>query len=362
MTVKAPNPDDVFDKWLQRAPVKKLEKYFSVKGVKFEKGNISKAKHVINIMDSVVFYFKAKLTDIPKTSEKLLENKVFPKNIKKVTFYAFGTNKVNPKTWKGNSVVPFENSIKKINCDDKKCTNGYVKCPSCKGEGKISCRKCKGKGSFSCTNCNGTGMETLDINVIAVKGDKEEKTRKEIKHQCPICYGTGKIFCRECNGEGFQVCGKCKGDKRTPCKNCAGYGFFYQYRTLPVPFGIPTGPEKYEHYLFFNKDIEKAIKEDLAEEVNQSRVQGVQIKNIKDLDEKFVKANLGTMDKEIGSRMKDCQKTWKKLESSGLESPVFPIHMFPVIQMDVETPSNKKFSIISIGTDKSYVIYAPRFK
>ena len=30
MTVKAPNPDDVFDKWLQRAPAKKLEKYFAV--------------------------------------------------------------------------------------------------------------------------------------------------------------------------------------------------------------------------------------------------------------------------------------------------------------------------------------------
>ena len=48
--------------------------------------------------------------------------------------------------------------------------------------------------------------------------------------------------------------------------------------------------------------------------MNQSRVQGVQIKNIKDLDEKFVKANLGTMDKEIGSRMKFIIKFGKYLK------------------------------------------------
>ena len=361
MTVKAPNPDDVFDKWLQGAPLKKLEKYFGIKGVKFEKGNISKAKYVKNILDSVVFYFKAKIVDVPAVSNKVEEITVFPKNIKKVQFYAFGNNKVNPKTWRGDNLVPFENSIKKINCDDKKCTTGYVKCPSCKGEGKLSCNKCKGKGTFSCSRCAGSGFESIEINVITSSGDKEDKTRKTIKHQCPICYGTGKEFCRDCNGEGFQICGKCKGDKRTPCKKCAGYGFFYQYRSLPVPFGIPTGPEKYEHYLFFNRDIEKTIKEDLAEEVNQAKVQGIQIKSIKNLDEKFIKANLGNFDKEIGVRMKDCQKTWKKLESSGLEAPVLPIHMFPVIQMDVLTPSNKKFSVISIGIDRSYVIYAPRF-
>ncbi|NHI94094.1 MAG: hypothetical protein EAX96_16510 [Candidatus Lokiarchaeota archaeon] len=362
MTVKAPNPDDVFDKWLQRAPPKKLENFFAVKGVKFEKGNISKAKYVKNIVDSVVFYFQAKIEDIRIQKNKAEEVIIFPKNIKKVEFFEFGSNKVNPKTWKGNDIVPIESSIKKVSCENKKCTSGYIKCENCKGEGRISCRKCKGKGTFTCSKCAGSGFEEVEISVISYSNSKENKLKKTIKHQCPICFGSGKQFCKDCNGEGFQVCDKCKGDKRTTCKQCAGYGFSYQYRLIPVPFGVPTGPEKYEPYLFFNKDIEKAIKEDLAEEINQAKVQGIQIKDIKNLDEKFVKANLGNFDKEIGTRMKDCKSTWAKLENSGIESPMFPIYMFPVIEMDVITPTNKKFSIFSIGTDKGYVIYSPRFK
>ncbi|MHA1894713.1 MAG: hypothetical protein ACTSX4_09440 [Candidatus Helarchaeota archaeon] len=363
VTVKAPNPDDIFDKWLQRAPLKKLEKYFRVKGVKFEKSNISKAKHVKNILESVIFYFKTKIEKMPQISRKIEEYTVFPSNIKKIKFYDFGESKVNPKTWqKKENVVPFLNTLKKVPCDNKKCTNGYISCPSCKGEGRIHCRKCKGKGSFPCKRCGGTGIEEIEIKVLKVIKDKETEIKKTVKHQCPICYGTGTEFCRDCHGTGFEICNKCKGEKRTPCKSCAGYGFFYEYRIMPVPFGVPAGPDKFEHYLFFNKDIEKAIKEELAEEINQATVQGIKITNLKDLEEKFIKANLGTFDKEISARRKDCQKTWKKLENSGLEKPLFPIYMFPTLQMDVITPSNKKFSIFSIGTDRGYAIYAPRFK
>jgi len=361
MTVKAPNPDDVFDRWLSNAPLRKLDKYFSVKGVKFMKTNISKAKVVKNIIDSAVFYFKAKIEEVPKISSKAEEHNVYPSNIKKVSFYEFGKFKVDARKWKGKDMVPFANSIKKVPCD-KKCVKGSITCPNCKGEGRINCKKCKGTGSFKCRSCGGSGMEEFLIKLVEVSEKKEIDTKRPMKHQCPQCFGSGMEYCTSCYGAGYNICDKCKGEKKTSCKKCGGYGFEYTYRVLPVPYGIPTGPDRFEHYLFFNKDIEKVIKEDLGEQINQSKVHGISIRNTKDLNDKFVKANLGVYDKEIGSRLNDCQKTWNSLEKQGFESPIFPIHMFPVIMMNVITPSNKKFNIVSIGTDNGYAIYAPRFK
>ena len=360
-TVKAPNPDDVFDKWLQGAPLKKLEKYFAVKGVKFQKGNISKAKVVKNIIDSVVFYFKSKIEEVPKVSSKAEEHNVSPSSIKKVYFYEFGKFKVDARDWKGKDMVPFANSIKKVPCE-KKCDKGSETCPSCKGEGKINCKKCKGSGSFKCRYCNGTGVEEVFLKVGEASEKKVVDTKRPLKHQCPACQGTGTEYCTSCYGMGYNLCDKCKGARKTTCKRCSGYGFEYTYRVLPVPYGIPTGPDKYEHYLFFNKDVEKVVKEDLGEEINQSRVHGITIRKTDDLHERFVKANLGVYDKEIASRLKECQKTWKALEKQGMESPMFPIYAFPVILMNVITESNKKFDIVSIGTDNGFKIYAPRFK
>ncbi|MEM3587871.1 MAG: hypothetical protein QXO71_11190, partial [Candidatus Jordarchaeaceae archaeon] len=61
MSMKSPLSDDVFAKWLERADLSKLEKFFSVKRVKFERSNISAAESVKNVEKHAVFFFHSRI-------------------------------------------------------------------------------------------------------------------------------------------------------------------------------------------------------------------------------------------------------------------------------------------------------------
>ncbi|MHA1145990.1 MAG: hypothetical protein ACTSRW_14705 [Candidatus Helarchaeota archaeon] len=234
MSVKTPNTDDVFQRFVDKTPAKKLEKKFGKKNVKFEKGLISAAESVQNVDKSACFFFRSKVVQFSDTPTKYKESKLIQsKKLQKVKFYDFHGKKVDPEKWKGDDEVPMFQSIEAVKCTGKGCTQGKILCSNCKGSGQVTCGKCKGTGSYQCKACAGKGTIGLKVDVVNEKG---EKTKKTVTVRCKNCFGEGKIFCVDCVGTGRVTCKKCKGEKHTFCKTCMGEGSLYKYRIEPVPF------------------------------------------------------------------------------------------------------------------------------
>ncbi len=354
MSVKSPLSDDVFAKFVEKTSADKLEKKFGVKGVKFEKGNISAAESVKNVVKSAVFFFRSKFSPekAAKTSEEVDADL---KKLEKTKFYQFKKN-VNSLDWEGEQALPMYDSISSVNC--KKCVGkGYKNCEKCGGTGEIKCKKCEGKGSVKCKKCDGTGQLKIEIEVV--DGNTDKKDKKSMNYQCGECLGSGKIACSDCGGSAKSVCGDCKPNLgKIFCKECNGTGKHYKYRIESVPFTIPKG--EYIPHLFFKPEFEKQIGEELGLVINN--VDGIYIKNLDNMDEKFIKAQLGYWDGDIKSRMSSAKNLFKELEKrKGPESPIFPIYLFPLLRLESKTVKGKKFDILSIGTEKGYDVFVPNF-
>ena len=354
MSVHSPTSDDVFDKFVERTPLKKLEKYFGIKGVEFEKDNISAAESVTNVVKSAVFFFRSEFS--PEKAQKTYEKiEADLKKLSKTSFYEFPKH-INQLEWKGKEIVPTFNSIVELNC--KKCNGkGFENCKKCDGKGFNNCNKCNGSGKVDCQKCRGKGEKEVELEIFIGSTDKKEK--RSLKYQCNECLGTGKIVCITCEGRGTELCGNCKPNLgKIPCKECNGIGKTYKYKIESVPFEVSK--EHYIPHLFFKPEFEKALGEELNSII--TTVDGIYIKNLKDLDEKFVKAQLGYMDGDIKSRMKNVQKYFKELQKSkGPESPKFPIYLFPVLKLEVKTEKGKEFYLYSIGSERGFTVFAPKF-
>ncbi|MHA1381494.1 MAG: hypothetical protein ACTSRG_24270 [Candidatus Helarchaeota archaeon] len=353
MSVKSPISDDVFKKFITKTSAKKLQNLFGEKGIKFEKGNVSAAESVENVVKSAAFFFRSEVTS--ELSSKIVkEQETDQKGISKLKFFDF-PKIVNPDNWKGKETVPMYNSIAQVNC--KKCEGkGYMGCKNCGSTGLIKCNKCDGTGKVECKRCKGKGKLTLQIQVLV--GKKKEKQKKIINYQCGDCFGSGKIVCKNCSGMGKILCNKCKPNfGKAICKDCNGTGKFYKYKIGTVPFHAVKG--QYIPHLFFKPEFEKKLGTELSSLV--TTVDGIYIKSLKDLDEEFVKAQLGYWDGEIKSRMNDAKKKFKELEKSkGQETPKFPIYLFPILKLNVKSKKGKTFNIYSIGTDRGYHMFAPK--
>lgn len=352
MSIKSPNSDDVFGKFIEKTPAKVLEKIFGVKGVKFEKSNISAAESVQNVLKSAIFFFRSETAT--KEVEGAYEEKIInSKNLNKIKFFDFQKS-INQLEWKGKKTIPMFNSISSVNCE--KCNGlGYLLCRECKGSGEISCDYCKGEGQTECKKCKGTGKNPIYLEVII--GSQNEKEKRSFDEKCTDCFGTGKIPCKTCGGSGKKVCSKCKGTfGKKICKDCLGKGVIYKYRIGPVPFEVAKS--QYVPHLFFKPEFETKLGEELSLII--TKVDGIYIKNLKDLDEKIITAKLGYWDGDIRSRMNDAKQIFSKLEkSNGPEKPQFPIYLFPILKLDIKSERGKSFSIFSIGTDRGFEVFAP---
>ncbi|MHA1266718.1 MAG: hypothetical protein ACTSRS_15890 [Candidatus Helarchaeota archaeon] len=345
MTIKAPNADDIFAKWISRMKAKDLEKKFKVKNVPFQKNNITASESVRNVEKHTVFYFQSEKK--VETSTATVQKMTDAKGIRKIKFYEF-TGAVESEKWKDKSQVPLFETLDKIDC--KKCKGtGYINCKRCKGERLVSCKKCKGQGAVRCKDCDGSGVKEININILK---DGKEKIKRKIKFNCPTCFGTGKLECKTCGGTGKIPCPECKANARYRCDKCKGYGHFFVYSIGTVPFK-ETGA--IIPHLFFRSDVEKELGYRLSNAINQ--VEGIQLRSIKQLNDIEVQAQLGyELDGNTKKLMQMAKKTFEDLEKSKTDKPLYPIYIFPVLELDIETPKNKRFKLFSIGSEMGYTV------
>lgn len=345
MTIKAPNADEIFEKWINRTKAKDLEKAFSVKGVPFQKNNITAAESVKNVEKSTVFYFESeKKVEIGTATE---EKKTDIKGVSKIKFYDF-SGSVESEKWKDKSQVPLFNTLDELNCEKCKGT-GYINCKKCKGERLVACKTCKGHGTTKCKDCDGTGTKELDVSILK---NGKEKIKKKIKFNCPTCFGAGKLECKTCGGTGKIPCPDCKANARYRCDKCKGYGRFYKYGIGPVPFK-ETGAVV--PHLFFKPDVEKELGYRLSNAIQQT--EGIQIREVNKMNETDLQAQLGyQLDANTKKLMQNAKKTFEDLQKSKMDKPRLPIYVFPVAELDITTPKNKKFKIFSIGSDTGYTV------
>ncbi|MEM2133807.1 MAG: hypothetical protein Q6366_004655 [Candidatus Freyarchaeota archaeon] len=346
MSMKSPTADDVFKKWLERADLGKLEKAFSVKHVKFERSNVSASESVKNVEKHAVFFFHSKIEpSISKEAEKKL---VDIDELRKVTFYDFGNKQVDLVEWKDKNLVPLYSSIREVSCSE--CNGkGFIACDKCKGSGTLECKKCKGTGSLTCDACKGEKKLHLKLKVITAEG---KKTDIEMPYNCDLCGGVGTIYCDNCAGTGKIDCDKCHGGTKNPCKKCKATGTLFEYTIGPVPFKPAVIPK-----LFFRPEFEKYLGKVIDKEF--ANIEGIVIRDYENLTEKELTPQLGFFNKEVEDKMKKTRDTFKELEkkaAKGGEKPEYPIYVYPLLKLDVESPRGKKFTIFSIGTERGYIV------
>ncbi|MFB0560433.1 MAG: hypothetical protein ACETWM_04220 [Candidatus Lokiarchaeia archaeon] len=345
MSMKSPLPDDVFSRWLARADLSNLEKLFSVKRVKFERSNISAAESVKNVEKHTVFFFHSRME--PSTTKGTEKKVVNIDELVKTTFYDFGTKQVEMMEWKDKELVPLYSSIKEAYCSD--CDGkGYIICDKCSGSGTLECKKCKGNRNVPCDARK--GEKKLYVNLKVITDGK--KTNIEMPYNCDICGGVGTLFCDYCGGNGKVDCHKCHGETKNPCKECKGIGTLFEYTIGPVPFKPAIIPN-----LFFRPEFEKHLAKVIEKEF--ANIEGITIRDYNNLTEKELTPQLGFFNKEVNDKMNNARLAFKNLEkkmAKGGEKPEYPIYVYPLLKLDIETPRGKKFNVFSIGTERSYIV------
>jgi hypothetical protein len=345
MTIKSPNADEVFDKWINKMKAKDLEKKFKVKKVPFQKSNITAAESVQNVEKHTVFYFQSekKVETSSKTDDKITD----AKGVSKVKFYEF-TGAVDSEKWKGKSEVPLYETLEPVDCQKCKGT-GYINCKKCKGERLVSCKSCKGQGAVKCKDCDGKGSKEVTVTILK---NGKDKTKKKLTFNCPTCFGTGKLECKKCGGTGRVPCPECKANARYRCDKCKGYGQFFGYSIGTVPFK-ETGAVV--PHLFFRPDVEKELGYRLSNAITQ--VDGIQLRDVKKLNDTDVQAQLGfELDSNAKKLMQNTKKTFENLVKSKVDKPLYPLYIFPVLELDIATPKGKKFKLFSIGSETGYTV------
>jgi len=346
MPVKSPNTDEVFEKWINKMKAKDLEKKFKIKGVTFHKTNISTAESVQKVEKYTAFYFESEKK--VETSSATEEKRTDVKSVGKVKFYEF-TGQIDSEKWKDKSEVPLFETLDPVNCEKCKGT-GYINCKKCKGDRLVSCKKCRGKGTVHCKDCDGTGTKEIQVNILK---NGKEKIKKKIKYNCPSCFGTGNLECKTCGGTGKVPCPDCKANARYRCDKCKGYGHFYKYSLGTVPFK-ETGA--IVPHLFFRADVEKELGYRLSNAISQ--VEGIQIRDVKKLNEAEITAQLGfELDANAKKMMNNTRQTFENLQKSKMDKPQYPISIFPVLELDIITPKKNKFKLFSIGSEMGFSVF-----
>ncbi|MDH5404884.1 MAG: hypothetical protein OEY49_20440 [Candidatus Heimdallarchaeota archaeon] len=350
MALKTPLPDEVFQQWLKSKPAGEIEKVFGRKPA-----DISPMEVVgKEINKSPALFFRSKVqVSLPKAKDS--DKQYSYKQLEKEKFYHFKT-KISKEDWKENDVTVYlYDQIKEVKCG--KCSgHGASGCKNCNGSGKVSCDKCKDEKKLRCNSCKGESKIIVKVDIYDEKGKIETVERKV---PCGDCHGKGKLNCENCGGVKTVVCNKCKGNGGSTCKNCEGTGINYLFPLSPVPI---VGGE--EFYFFWNEQIGKEMSKskmlkgkELEEMLIAKNVEPIRINSLKDLDKKNIEEPLGFWDKDASKQINECKSIFEKKQKSNDEEPKFPIEIYPLQKIDIETYKNKKFSIYSIGSQGGFVVF-----
>ena len=62
------------------------------------------------------------------------------------------------------------------------------------------------------------------------------------------------------------------------------------------------------------------------------------------------------LDSNAKKLLNETKKVFEKLAQSDLEKPLYPIYIFPVLELNIVTFTNKKFKLFSIGSELKYQV------
>lgn len=351
MALKTPLPDEVFQKWIKSYPSDKIEKQFGRKP-----SNISPMEVVgKEIVKTPALLFRSiiKSTTPPKSKDDT--NFYSYKDLSKEKFYKF--NKKVPKdAWKEKDVlVHLYEKIQEVQCPECK-GRGALGCKKCNGAGSITCDNCKDDKKLQCKECKGSGNLEMEFEIYN-EGGKIDKAKRKVS--CYSCHGKGKLLCWVCGGDKKIVCDKCKGSGGDNCKQCLGPGVVYKLPSDMVPFVSGS-----EVYFFWNEEMEKEMIKsksmkgnEFSDLLEKSNVTPIKVSNLKDLDQKKLEEELGFWHKDASKQINVCKKSFEDRDKSKEEEPKFPIEIYPVQKIDIDTYKGKKFSIYSIGSANGYVVF-----
>ena len=311
MTIKAPLADDVFDRWLKSKSASDIEKKFGRKPNEISPMEVVGKE--IHKSPALLFRTVGRKTAVKKSSKKDVFYSY--KQLEKETFYKFD-KPVKQSEWKEKfSEVCLYDKVSESNCSD-----------------------CSGKGvEGSCKNCNGSGTVVVKVEMLTLPGPKKTKQERKVK-------------CGDCHGSGVSP---------NSCKTCEGTGIIYRFPTDLVPFS-----DAGDIYVFWNQQIEKELSKskfmkntELMELLEKNNVNAIKIKDLKNLEQKNLEPELGFWDKEASSQVKECKKSFENMEKGGAEDPKFPIEIYPLQRIDIESYKGKKFSVCSVGSADGYIVF-----
>ena len=348
--IKSPNLDDVWDRWKKKsAKSQKLEKHYGVKGASFNLDNITAAEFVTGVTKGAIIYLEKSYSVKGGSAGKGKKQSGTAKDVEREKFYQFASSPVKSE-WKGPKEVSMFQSLQAQNCPKCGGKSGLT-CTKCKGVGSIACPDCGGK-ALTCKHCKGGGKEEIMITVINERGDKN-RVPKTVN--CSRCFGSGKMVCGRCGGIGKVPCKSCNGMGLDECPTCRGAGRTFEYAVSPVPFKSVSNSKPILLTSGKIGGLEKELGADMADIIQ--KVEAIMIRNPeKELNPKGIEPNLGFMDKPIQKIIKVAQKEWKDASKKEDLSIGVPIYLFPVQILDCVTRKGKKFQVVSLGSDKRFMV------
>jgi len=344
--LKPPSPDDVFSRWVNGMRDDEVEALFARKDMPFDRSSVSAAEFVKEVDRKIAVFFMSKIETGGVEAEKKESNY---EGLLKVKFYEFPKGKASSEL-KLESRIPFFDSLEKVECSECDGT-GYIECDKCGGKGTLPCDKCGQSGELSCDECEGSKEVTLTLSVISDGNEVE----RELRIHCPTCFGSGKVVCGKCGGLAKLVCNECGGDGKFPCKKCKGAGVIFTYKVSPPPI---SGKKSY--LIYFKPEVDSVLSEMLEEKVSQ--LEAVKINNHEQLNKSSLEAMLGFYNKDVDSKASRARKLFaeleKKADKTG-ETPIYPIYIFPILRLYVETAKGKGIQVFAAGGEKNYTIITP---
>lgn len=341
--LKPPSPDEVFSKWIDGMSNDEVEDLFARKDMPFDRSSVSAAEFVKEVDRKIAVFFMSKIETESVEAEKRESNY---EGILKVKFYEFPGGRM-PRDLKPDSRVPVFGSLKKIECSDCAGT-GYIECAKCEGKGSLTCSECGGSGELSCDECEGAKEITLTLTVLS----GEEEAERELRVQCPTCFGSGKVVCDKCGGLAKLVCDDCKGEGKFPCKKCKGAGVLFTYNV-----SLPPISGKKAYLIYSKPEVDDALAGMLEERVSQ--IEAVKVSSHEQLNRDDLEAMLGFYNKDVESKASRAKKILAELEKKGEkrgEAPIYPVYIFPILRLDVETAKGKRIQLFAAGGGKNYTL------
>jgi len=354
LEVQAITSDELFQQWLRSADDKRLKKFFEKKRVDFRREHVSAVETVYNVSKFIVIYFQKKIPEAVATGAGGKVETVTANKLEKYKFYDFQGERVDYDQWKEDISVPFLSSIRRVEC--QKCHgSGTHKCEKCGGSGRVQCDKCDGTGKNSCSSCKGKAEITIELDVY---DSNNKKTKVEKSIPCAKCGHTGSDVCSKCGGGRSVLCRNCDGGTNT-CKDCKGFGVYYQFKYEAVPFKT----QRKSAMVFYKRDVEKFIdKDDVEQLLNSRETSGLSLYNIEELSQGRLEPQLNYWTKDADKICNEARKEFKKLLKNREVEQNQKIMVFPALQLRCKSVKGKSFEIFGIGNANNFVVITDGFK